>query len=81
MESWCSVVVITRCDGFKMFLYGNFGFCRVVTVSVSGQIHLCVRNCLKGICMPKCKGVLEENIKPLISESGDLKQALGFFEY
>lgn len=31
--------------------------------------------------MPKCKGALEENIKPLISESGDVKQALGVFEY
>lgn len=81
MESWCSVVAITRCDGLKMFRYGNFCFHRGVTESVSGQIHLCVRNCLKGIRMPKCKGALEENIKPLISESGDVKQALGFFEY
>lgn len=76
MESWCSVVLITRCDGLKMFLYGNFGFCGVVTESASGQIHLCVRNCLKGVCMPKCKGALEENVKSLISESGDLKQTL-----
>lgn len=30
--------------------------------------------------MPKYKGALEENVKPLISESGDLKQGLGFFE-
>lgn len=79
MESWWSVVVITRCDGLKMFLNTSFCFCRVVTESVSGQINLRVRNCLK-ICMPKCKGALEENVKPLISESGDLKQALGFFE-
>lgn len=80
MKSWCSVVVITRCDGLKMFLDANFCFCSVVTESVSGQTHLRVRNCLKGICMLECKGTLEENVKPLISESGDLKQALGFFE-
>lgn len=79
MESWCSVVVITRCDGLKMLLNTNLCFCRVVTESASGQINLRVRNCLK-ICMPKCKGALEENVKPLISESGDLKEALGFFE-
>lgn len=34
----------------------------------------------RGIWMSKCKDTLEENVNPFVSELGDQKQALGFFE-